>query len=63
MYGFSIPKIESLAHIKIVGACAAAGKLPPPGWAAPDESVPTVSLSNVKRSGDSKSLLPTPYSF
>ena len=27
-----------------VGACAAAGKLPPPGWTKPDESGKGVSV-------------------
>lgn len=36
-----------------VGACAAAGKLPPPGWTKPDESGKGVSVSNVSRFGES----------
>lgn len=35
-----------------VGACAAAGKMPPPGWPAPDESVRSVGVSEVY--GESK---------
>lgn len=37
----------------IVAACAAADKLPPPGWTAPDESAQTVSLSDVSWGGES----------
>ncbi|CZR64499.1 uncharacterized protein PAC_14397 [Phialocephala subalpina] len=32
-----------------VGACAAAGKMPPPGWTAPDESGTGVSVSDLSR--------------
>lgn len=39
-----------------MAACAAAGKLPPPGWTAPDESVPVISLANVDRRKDSERL-------
>lgn len=45
-------KIKS-ADTRVVGACAAAGKLPPPGWTAPDESAQVVSLKKVTRHGDS----------
>lgn len=36
-----------------VGAYAAAGKLPPPGWTKPDESGKGVSVSDVSRFGES----------
>jgi hypothetical protein len=36
-----------------VGACAAAGKLPPPRWTKPDESGKGVSVSDVSRFGES----------
>lgn len=36
-----------------VGACAAAGKMPPPGWTKPDESGKGISLSDVSRFGES----------
>ncbi len=36
-----------------VNACAAAGKLPPPGWTKPDETGKGVSLSDVSRFGES----------
>jgi hypothetical protein len=36
-----------------VGACAAAGKFPPPGWTNPDESGKAVSVSDVSRFGES----------
>ncbi len=32
-----------------MGACAAAGKLPPPGWTTPDESGASVSVSDLSR--------------
>ncbi|TVY83907.1 hypothetical protein LSUE1_G001727 [Lachnellula suecica] len=35
---------EALASL---GACAAAGKMPPPGWTKPDKNAPTVDLSAV----------------
>ncbi|KAF8855344.1 acetyl-CoA acetyltransferase [Acephala macrosclerotiorum] len=37
---------EALASL---GACAAAGKLPPPGWTAPDERGTAVSVSDLSR--------------
>jgi len=37
-----------------VGACAAAGNLPPLGWTKPDESGKGVSVSDVSRFGESK---------
>ena len=36
-----------------VGACAAAGKLPPPGWTKPDESGKGRSVSDVSSFGES----------
>jgi hypothetical protein len=36
-----------------VGACAAAGKLPPPGWTKSDESGKGVSVSDISRFGES----------
>jgi hypothetical protein len=36
-----------------VGACAAAGKLPPPGWTKPDENGKGISVSDVARFGES----------
>ena len=39
----------------LVGACVAAGKMPPPGWTPPPGESRTVSLSNVKRYGQSTS--------
>ena len=36
-----------------VGACAAARKMPPPGWTKPDESGKGISLSDVSRFGES----------
>ena len=39
-----------------VGACAAAGKLPPPGWTAPDESAPKVNLKEVAKRDSCKRL-------
>ncbi|KAN0096639.1 hypothetical protein V8E51_015444 [Hyaloscypha variabilis] len=40
---------EAMASL---GACAAAGKYPPPGWTKPDESGKGVSVSNVSRFGE-----------
>lgn len=40
--------------MQLVGACAAAGKLPPPGWTVPDENVKGVSVSDVSRFGESR---------
>jgi hypothetical protein len=40
----------------IVVACAAAGKVPPPGWTESDESGRAVSLSDVSRRGKSMAL-------
>lgn len=39
----------------VVGACAAAGKMPPPGWTPRNEEARTGSVSNVKRYGQSTS--------
>lgn len=39
-----------------MGACAAAGKLPPPGWSTQDGNVKTVTVSDVTRFGDSEFL-------
>lgn len=39
---------EAMASL---GACAAAGKMPPPGWTPPNEDARTVSVSDVKRFG------------
>jgi hypothetical protein len=36
-----------------VGACGAAGKMPPHGWTKPDESGKGISLSDVSRFGES----------
>ena len=36
-----------------VGACAAAGKMPPPGWTKPNEAARKVDVSDVKRYGQS----------
>jgi len=36
-----------------VGACAAAGEMPPPGWTNPDESTKGASVSDVSRFGES----------
>ena len=37
----------------VVGACAAEGKMPPPGWTKPNEDARKVNVSNVKRYGQS----------
>ncbi|KAG0649422.1 hypothetical protein D0Z07_4488 [Hyphodiscus hymeniophilus] len=39
---------EALASL---GACAAAGKMPPPGWTPPDEAARKITVSDVKRFG------------
>jgi hypothetical protein len=46
--------LRTFTEFWIVSACAAANKLPPPGWEVPDKSVPTVSVSDVSRRGDSE---------
>jgi hypothetical protein len=43
-----IPNLESVI------ACAAAGKLPPPGWMKEDENAKSVSASNRSMMGDSE---------
>ncbi|PMD62376.1 acetyl-CoA acetyltransferase [Hyaloscypha bicolor E] len=45
---------EALASL---GACAAAGKLPPPGWTKSDESGKGVSVSDISRFGENPGTL------
>ena len=40
-----------------VGACAAEGEMPPPGWTKPNEDARKVDVSNVKRYGQSMSVV------
>lgn len=51
------PELEDrkmlMVGLMTVGACAAAGKMPPPGWTPPNKNARTVSVSNVKRFGQS----------
>jgi hypothetical protein len=47
------PLIVGCADGYEVGACAAAGKIPPPGWTKADESGKGVSVSDVSRFGES----------
>jgi hypothetical protein len=42
-----------MLNLWTVGACAAAGKLPPPGWTVPDENAKSISVSDVSRFGES----------
>jgi hypothetical protein len=37
----------------VVRACAAEGKMPPPGWTKPNEDAGKVNVSNMKRYGQS----------
>jgi acetyl-CoA acetyltransferase len=45
---------DSVAKLIEVGACAAAGKLPPPGWSMPDTKARSVSASDVSKLRQSK---------